>query len=99
MSPDFYGDEVAHATGGYEEGGFLAEDFGGTNFECVYGGIFEIDVVADFGFGHGAAHCRSWAGDSVAAQVDYVGCVLRQVQFPFQVSHRFSWHIFLRTQS
>ncbi len=98
MGPDFYGNEVAHATGGYEEGGFFAEDFGGAGFERVYGGIFEIDVVADFGFGHGAAHCRSWAGDSVAAQVDYVGCALWRVQFPFRVGRGLCWHIFLRGQ-
>src|SRR5260370_25790453 len=76
MGPNFYGDKVAHATTGNEEGGFFAEDSRGAGFERVHGGIFEIDVVADFDFGHGLAHGRRRARDRVAAQVDDVGYAL-----------------------
>ena len=72
MRPDFDGDEIPHAAGGDEKRGFFAENVGSAFFEAVDGRIFEIDVIADFGFGHGAAHrgCRSC--DGVAAKVDDV---------------------------
>src|ERR1700757_5206535 len=96
MSPNFYGDEVAHAAAGDEQSGFLAEDFSGASFQGVDGGVFKVDVVADFGFGHGATHSRCWAGDGIAAQVDYVGGALYRVQFSFWIGCGLNWHIFLR---
>ena len=66
------GDLVAHGAGGNEEGGFAGEDLGGAGFEAVDGGVFAVDVVADFRGGHGRAHGGSGPGDGVATQVDHV---------------------------
>src|SRR5580704_11128963 len=68
--PAFDGEEVAHAAGGNEERGFLFENFGGAFLQMIGGRILAVDVVADFGFGHGAAHGGSWFCDGVAAEID-----------------------------
>ena len=65
------GDGVAHGAGGNEERGFLAGDFGGARFQPVDGGVFAVNVVADFGFEHGLAHGGRGFGDGVAAQIDH----------------------------
>ena len=70
MGPGFDGDEIAHGAGGHEEAGFAAEDFGGAGLQLVDRGILAVDVVADDGFGHGAAHLGRGARDGVAAEVD-----------------------------
>jgi hypothetical protein len=38
--------------------------------ELDHGGVVAEDVVADLGFGHGAAHGGGGPGDRVAAEVD-----------------------------
>ena len=68
--PAFDGEEIAHAAGGDEERGFLFENFGGAFLKAIDGGVFAVDVVAHFGFGHGAAHGGSWFCDGVAAKID-----------------------------
>ena len=68
--PAFDGEEVAHATGGDEERGFLFEKFGGALLQAIDGGVLAVDIVADFGFGHGAAHGGSWLCDGVAAKIN-----------------------------
>jgi hypothetical protein len=88
MGPDLDGDEVAHAAGRNEEGRFFAEDFGGAAFESIDGGIFEIDVIAHLGFGHGAAHGRRRPRYRVAAKVNYVCSCSRGLQFAFRIGHR-----------
>src|SRR6266404_9424689 len=52
MRPNFYGDEVPHASGWNEQGGFFAENLRGASFQGAYGRIFLINVIADFGFSH-----------------------------------------------
>ena len=68
--PAFDGEEVAHAAGRYKKRGFLFENFGGAFLQMIDGGVFAVDVVADFGFGHGAAHGGSWFCDGVTAKID-----------------------------
>jgi hypothetical protein len=65
-----HGDLISHASGGHKESGFAAEDLSGIGFEAIDGRVFAVDVVADFGAGHGFAHGRSRLGDGIAAEVD-----------------------------
>ncbi len=65
-------DGVAHGAGGHKQAGFFAHDFRGALFQPIDGGVFAINVVADFGFGHGAPHRGRGARDCVASQVDHV---------------------------
>src|SRR5437899_6171192 len=67
----FDGDRVPHGPGGDEEGRLFAGDFGGAGFEAIDGGVFAIDVVADFGFEHSLAHGGRRLGDGIAAQIDH----------------------------
>jgi hypothetical protein len=94
VRPNFYGDEVAHAARGNEKRCFFAENLGSTAFESTNGGVFEIDVVANFGFGHGATHRESGPRDSVAAQIDNAGVILRGLQFPIRIRGRLCRHAF-----
>ena len=64
------GDLVAHGAGGNEDCGFAAEDFGGASFQAVDGGVLSVDVIADFGGGHGTAHFVAGQGNGVAAKVN-----------------------------
>ena len=68
--PAFDGEQIAHAAGGNEERGFLLENFRGAVLQAIDGGVFAVDVVANFGFGHGAAHGGRWFCDGVAAKID-----------------------------
>ena len=54
-------DGVPHGAGGDEQRGLFADDLGGALFQAVDGGVFAIDIVADFGLEHGAPHRRAWA--------------------------------------
>ena len=45
---------------GTKSAGFFAHDFGRALFQTIDGGVFAINVVAHFGFGHGAPHLRAW---------------------------------------
>ena len=72
MGPDLDGDEIAHAAGGNEQGGFFAEDFGGTLLEEIDGGIFTVDVVADGAEAMALAHFVAGTSDGVAAKIDGV---------------------------
>ena len=56
---------------GTNSAGFLAEDLGRALFQPIDGRVFAIDIVADFGLRHGAAHGRGGAGDGVAAKIDH----------------------------
>ena len=92
MGPDFYCDEVAHATAGNKERRFLAKDFRGAALQCIHSGVFEIHIVADFGFSHGAAHRGRGARDGIAAQIDDAGGVARRLQFSFRIACRLCRH-------
>ncbi len=67
---ELHADHVPHGASGDEQGGFLAGDLGGALFEAVDGGIFAVDVISDFGFGHGATHGFGGTGYGVAAEID-----------------------------
>lgn len=90
------GGEVAHGAAGDEEGGFFTCAGGGEFLQAVDGGVFGVDIVANFGFGHGFAHSGGGAGDGVGAEV-YWGHVSGS---KFQVSgvgcqERFYFNLFL----
>src|SRR5271163_1584537 len=72
LSVDLDGDDVSHGAGGDEEPGFFAENFGGALFQPVDSGVFAVNVVADFGFGHSAAHSSRGTSYGVAAEIDHV---------------------------
>jgi hypothetical protein len=63
---ELHRDSVAHRAGGQEQGSFLAQNFGGALFELIDGWILAVDIVADFGRGHGAAHRLGWLGNGIA---------------------------------
>src|SRR5262249_26330953 len=52
-----------------EKRGLFADDFGGAFLQSIDCRVFEVNVVADFGLGHGATHCWSWFCDRVTAKV------------------------------
>ena len=60
---------VAHRAAGHEDRGLPPEDLRGTRFQPVDGGIFAVNVVANLGVGHGAAHFRRGSRDRVAAEI------------------------------
>src|SRR5690242_5346644 len=64
-------DGVPHGAGGDEERGLHAGDFGGALLQAVHGGVLTVNVVADFSFGHGAAHLGCGSGDCIAAEIDH----------------------------
>jgi hypothetical protein len=68
--PAFDGKKIAHAAGGDEERGFLLENFRGALLKMIDSGVLAIDVIADFGFGHGPTHGGSWFCNGVAAEVN-----------------------------
>src|ERR1043166_6605287 len=92
VRPHLDRDEIAHAAGGHEQCGFFAEDFGGAALERVDGWVFEIDIVADFGFSHGATHGWGWARNRVAAQIYDVRIRTGGLEFVFRVGHRLRGH-------
>src|SRR5437868_3159730 len=69
-SVELHGDHVAHGARGHKQGGFLTDNFSRALLQAIDGGIFAIDVVADFGFGHCPAHGRGWTCDGITAEVD-----------------------------
>ena len=85
LGVDLDGDGVAHGAGGNKEAGFFAHNFSGTLFQTVDGGVFAVYVVADFGFGHGAAHRGSGSRDGVAAEVDHVA--MNSAKTSFESKH------------
>ena len=54
----------------HKQPGLTTKDFGGARLESIHRRIFQIDVVADFGFRHGPAHGRRWLGDSIAPEIN-----------------------------
>src|SRR5690606_20104008 len=63
-------DEIAHGTGGNEETGFAAEEFGGPLLKPVDCRIVPKDIVADLGRRHRLTHGRGRARDRVAPKID-----------------------------
>ena len=70
MRPCFHGNQIAHGACGHKNGGLAPEDFGGARLQLVDRRIFSVDIVADDGLGHGAAHLRRRPRDGVTAQID-----------------------------
>ena len=58
LRPYFDGDQVSHRPARHEERGFAAENFRRTFLQAVYRGIFAVNIVANLGLRHGAAHRR-----------------------------------------
>src|SRR6202044_2905986 len=52
------GDLIAHSSSGNEDGGLAAEDLGGARFQTIDGGVFAINIIANFG----SSHCRPHRG-------------------------------------
>ena len=63
-------EQVAHGPGRYEERRGEAQARRQFGLQAVDRGVLAIDVVAQFGRGHGFAHAGGGLGDGVAAQVD-----------------------------
>ena len=49
---------VAHRARGHKDRGFLFEYLRGPFLQAIDCRVFAVDVVADFGFRHGATHLR-----------------------------------------
>ncbi len=64
-------DEVRHRPAGDEEGGFLAQQLGGTYLQGVDRWVVAEDVVTQLGLVHGFPHGRGRVGDSVATEIDH----------------------------
>src|SRR5262245_53389649 len=92
MGPNLDRDEIAHAAGGNEQRGLLAEDFSGSTLERIDGWVFQINIVANFGFSHRAAHGGRRTRDRVAAKVNNVGFCSGGLQFAFWIGHGLSAH-------
>ena len=58
LSVDLDRDGISHRARGNKKARLLAHHFGGSLLQPVDGRIFAVDVIADFGFGHGPAHGR-----------------------------------------
>src|ERR1700675_2280863 len=71
LGVDLDRDHVAHGARGNEQAGFFAEKLRGALFQAIDGRIFAVNVVAHFGFGHGAAHGGGRPRDGVAAKIDH----------------------------
>src|SRR5438046_193620 len=62
--------QVAHRAGRNKETGFAAENSSGAFLKLVERGVFNEDVISDFGFSHRTAHFRRWFGYGIASEVD-----------------------------
>jgi hypothetical protein len=65
------GELIPHRSRGDEEGGFFAAPARDESFERDHRGVFPIDVVTDFGLGHGFSHGRGRLRHGVAAEVNH----------------------------
>src|SRR5580658_6001793 len=65
------GDGIAHGAGGDEQRRLFAGDLRGAALQTIDGGVFAVNIVAHFGFHHGAAHRGRRLGDGIAAKIDH----------------------------
>ena len=65
------GNLIAHGAGGNEQGCFAGKCLGGATLKKVDRGVFPVNIVAHLGRGHGGAHLRAGASDSIGAEVDH----------------------------
>jgi hypothetical protein len=65
--------------GGHEQRSLFAENFGGTLLQAIDGRVLAVNVVAHFGFRHGATHRCGRFGDSIAAQIDHERLVVSRL--------------------
>ena len=61
--------QVAHRSAGDEKGLVFPQQFSDPFLKPIDAGVFAVDVVAELGFVHRAAHAIVRLGDSVASQV------------------------------
>ena len=62
---------VSHRARRYKDRRFFFEDFRGALLQAIYGRIFAVNIVTDFGLSHRATHRGCRFGDCVAAQIDH----------------------------
>ena len=67
---------IAHRSGGHKQRRLFFKDLRSKILQAINGWIFAVNVIADFGFSHRAAHCRRGFGYSVAPQIDHWFSVL-----------------------
>src|SRR5262245_59064352 len=58
---------ISHRAGGHEDRRLFFKDLSRALLQPIYSRVFAVNIVANFGFGHGPAHGRGWFGNSVAA--------------------------------
>ena len=71
LGVDADADLVSHCAGGDEHRRFLPEQLGRPGLEPRDGGVFTINVIADFRLGHRAPHRRRGPGHCVGTKVDW----------------------------
>ena len=62
--------QVGHGAAGHQQGSRFVGQVGRHLLQPFDGGVFTVDVVADFSFGHGFSHPLGGRCDGVAAQID-----------------------------
>ena len=72
-SVNFDGDLVPHSAAGNKNRGLASEYFCRTLFQPIDGWVFAVNIVANLGLRHRAAHFCRRLGDGVAAQVNGAG--------------------------
>jgi hypothetical protein len=58
---------IAHRSGWNKQRGFFVEEFRRAFLQPIDGRVFTINVVANFGIGHSAAHGGGGFGDCIAS--------------------------------
>ena len=66
-------DLVAHRSRGHKNRRLTREDFSSTLLQSIDRRIFAINIVSDFGLGHGDAHFRRWFGHGIGTQMNNRG--------------------------
>ena len=74
-------DLIAHGSAGHKQRGLAAEDLRRALLQPIDGWVFAINVVANFGLEHGAAHLGRRLGEGVAAQLNDCAGVLGTLGF------------------
>uniref|UniRef100_A0A0E9W7H1 Uncharacterized protein n=1 Tax=Anguilla anguilla TaxID=7936 RepID=A0A0E9W7H1_ANGAN len=65
----FTGNEIAHGSRRHEKGRFHATYIRCPLLKVFNSGVLSENIVANFSYGHGLAHCWPGLGDSVAPKV------------------------------
>ncbi len=63
--------QVGLGAGGGEQRRFKTQPLGGVGLQAVDGRVVAVNVISHFRAGHGIAHFRGGAGNSVAAEINH----------------------------